>query len=99
MNRRNFLRLGTLFVPVVAAPTVAYSFCGGWKSPEGGPIIFTKDSVRLHDWDVDFEISKGGVVVSRGMIVNGKATFTETGQSFLISGGRITFTARHTGAI
>ncbi len=26
MNRRNFLKLGALFVPVVAAPTVAYSF-------------------------------------------------------------------------
>lgn len=26
MNRRNFLKLGALFVPVAAAPTVAYSF-------------------------------------------------------------------------
>lgn len=26
MNRRNFLKVGALFVPVVAAPTVAYSF-------------------------------------------------------------------------
>lgn len=34
MNRRNFLRLGSLFVPVVVAPTVAYSFCGGWARPE-----------------------------------------------------------------
>ena len=26
MNRRSFLKLGALFVPVAAAPTVAYSF-------------------------------------------------------------------------
>jgi len=32
MNRRSFLRLGALFVPVVATPTVAYSFCGGWRN-------------------------------------------------------------------
>jgi hypothetical protein len=34
MNRRNFLKLGALFVPVVAAPTVAYSFI--WAKPEPG---------------------------------------------------------------
>ena len=32
MNRRGFLKLGALFVPVVAAPTVAYSFLWA-KSP------------------------------------------------------------------
>ena len=32
MNRRNFLRLGSLFVPAVVAPTVAYSFL--WARPE-----------------------------------------------------------------
>lgn len=30
-TRRDFLKLGTLFVPVVAAPTVAYSFL--WARP------------------------------------------------------------------
>lgn len=30
-TRRDFLKLGTLFVPVVTAPTVAYSFL--WQAP------------------------------------------------------------------
>ncbi len=38
MNRRNFLKLGSLFVPAVVAPTVAYSFCGGWSV--GREIVF-----------------------------------------------------------
>lgn len=45
MNRRNFLKIGALFVPVVAAPTVAYSFL--WGSPE--PIILP---------DIDAELAK-----------------------------------------
>lgn len=32
VTRRDFLRLGALFVPVAAAPTVAYSFL--WAKPE-----------------------------------------------------------------
>jgi hypothetical protein len=32
MNRRSFLKLGSLFAPVVTAPTVAYSFL--WANPD-----------------------------------------------------------------
>jgi hypothetical protein len=32
MNRRSFLKVGALFVPAVAAPTVAYSFL--WEKPQ-----------------------------------------------------------------
>ncbi len=38
MNRRGFLKLGSLFVPVVAAPTVAYSFL--WKVEQKSRLVY-----------------------------------------------------------
>ncbi len=66
MTRRNFLKIGALFVPAVAAPTIAYSFLTGGASNalvglgnddhlqyynrRDGDLCLTKSMGRLQQW-------------------------------------------------
>lgn len=97
MNRRNFLKLGSLFVPVVAAPTVAYSFCGGWQNSEAGTITFAEGSVRIRQGDAEIEISSANGIVLRGRLVRGSVVFEDTEEQMRIASGVITLTAKHPG--
>lgn len=63
MNRRNFLRLGALFVPAVVEPTRVYSFIWGRKERYvWEPVPDKRPRLRIYDPD-DFEFRIGGIPI------------------------------------
>jgi hypothetical protein len=93
MNRRNFLRLGSLFVPVVVAPTVAYSFL--WARPESYVWESTVDDRRrVQHSGMTLYYNGERIEIDPGSL---RFHFEEPPRTLAIRGGVVTVTSKHAG--
>ena len=78
MNRRNFLKMGSLFLPAVAAPTVAYSFLlpPRFTLPRGALTAGMRLTLVVGVGDNEYRLLRPGtqarIVRSFALYVNGR---------------------------